>query len=94
MEIFDIVSALAMVIHCEELQREVVKQLELDAFLEFYRCIRHINIAVHKIFGDNCLVFIDALFNLHQCVRIRPCKAMDFLGDCYSFVHRTSLIAN
>jgi hypothetical protein len=37
---------------------------------------------------------VEAVLSMHQCYRIAYCKSMSFVNDTFSFVNRTSTVAN
>lgn len=40
------------------------------------------------------LNIVEAVLSLHQCYRIAYCKSMGFINDTFTFVNRTSTVAN
>jgi hypothetical protein len=92
LEVLDFVGTFLLALQSEELQETLVKELDIDDFLEFYHCAKHIELTLKKYKGHNTIRILDAVLFMHQCHRIRPCRSMSFLSDVYCFEQDYNLI--
>lgn len=94
LECLDFISVLMVIIHKEEHQKNVLALFSNDDFLELFRCVSYIKNVLRKLAGRNVLNIIEAVLSIHQSYRISYCKSMTFVNDTFTFVNRTSTIAN
>ncbi len=101
----DFIAALQVVINSEEhlnKQAEIhgeqhpnyLAEISNDEFLELFRCLDYIKNVLRKLSGPNAMNILEAMLNTNQCYRIGYCRSMSFLSDTFTFVNRTSTIAN